>query len=143
MEEGGSCIWRGKKSSFSGAVPVGDSAKKKAYIMTETELPELESNLKKLEEENKAQKKESIKLKTALTESQKASEKAKMESVRLNQMLAGLKNQVQEQEILLERANQSLAAYENEEKKKNKMLRLQRNLAYGVAIASVVAHVKK
>lgn len=63
-------------------------------IMTETELTELESNLKKLEEENKAQKKESIELKTALTESQKASEKAKMESVRLSQMLAGLKNQV-------------------------------------------------
>ena len=62
--------------------------------MTETELTELESNLKKLEEENKAQKKESIELKTALTESQKASEKAKMESVRLSQMLAGLKNQV-------------------------------------------------
>lgn len=37
--------------------------------MTETELTELESNLKKLEEENKAQKKESIELKTALTES--------------------------------------------------------------------------
>lgn len=63
-------------------------------IMIETELTELESNLKKLEEENKAQKKESIEIKTALTESQKASEKAKMESVRLNQMLAGLKNQV-------------------------------------------------
>lgn len=63
-------------------------------IMTKTELTELESNLKKLEEENKAQKKESIEIKTALTESQKASEKAKMESVRLNQMLAGLKNQV-------------------------------------------------
>lgn len=63
-------------------------------IMTETELTELESNLKKLEEENKSQKKESIELKTALTESQKASEKAKMESVRLSQMLAGLKNQV-------------------------------------------------
>ena len=62
--------------------------------MTETELTELESNLKKLEEENKSQKKESIELKTALTESQKASEKAKMESVRLSQMLAGLKNQV-------------------------------------------------
>lgn len=62
--------------------------------MTETELTELESNFKKLEEENKAQKKESIEIKTALTESQKASEKAKMESVRLNQMLAGLKNQV-------------------------------------------------
>ena len=50
--------------------------------------------MKKLEEENKAQKKESIEIKTALTESQKASEKANMESVRLNQMLAGLKNQV-------------------------------------------------
>ena len=62
--------------------------------MTETELTELESNLKKLEEENKSQKKELIELKTALTESQKASEKAKMESVRLSQMLAGLKNQV-------------------------------------------------
>ena len=47
--------------------------------------------MKKLEEENKSQKKESIELKTALTESQKASEKAKMESVRLSQMLAGLR----------------------------------------------------
>lgn len=57
--------------------------------------------------------------------------------------VAGLKNQVQEQETLLESANQSLAEYEKEEKKKNKTLRPQRNLAYGVAIASVVAYVKK
>lgn len=38
--------------------------------------------MKKLEEENKSQKKESIELKTALTESQKTSEKTKMESVK-------------------------------------------------------------
>ena len=113
------------------------------YVMTETELTALEFGLKKLGSENERQKQESEKLKIALSASQKASEKAKMESARLNQMLAGLKNQVQEQETLLERANQSLAEYEKEEKMKNKTLRLQRKLAYGVAIASVVAYVKK
>lgn len=125
------------------AFPAGASAKEKAYIMTETELTTLESNLKKQKEENEIQKQESIALKTALAESQKASEKAKMESVRLSQMLQELKNQVQEQETLLERANQSLAEYEKEEKKKNKTLRLQRNLAYGLAISAVVAYVRK
>ena len=125
------------------AFPAAVSAKEKVYIMTETELTALESNLKKQKEENEIQKQESIALKTALTESQKASEKAKLESVRLNQMLEGLKNQVQEQENLLKRANQSLAEYEKEEKKKNKTLRLERNLAYGLAIASVVAYVRK
>ncbi len=125
------------------AFPLDTSASGQEYVMTETELTALEFGLKKLGSENERQKQESEKLKIALSASQKASEKAKMESARLNQMLAGLKNQVQEQETLLERANQSLAEYEKEEKKKNKTLRLQRKLAYGVAIASVVAYVKK
>ena len=55
-----------------------------------TELTELEEAGRR----EQITEKESIELKTALTESQKASEKAKMESVRLSQMLAGLKNQV-------------------------------------------------
>lgn len=58
--------------------------------MMKTELTELEEAGRR----EQITEKESIELKTALTESQKASEKAKMESVRLSQMLAGLKNQV-------------------------------------------------
>ena len=58
--------------------------------MMKTELTELEEAGRR----EQITEKESIELKTALTESQKASDKAKMESVRLSQMLAGLKNQV-------------------------------------------------
>ena len=125
------------------AFPAAVSAKEKVYIMTETELTALESNLKKQKEENEIQKQESIALKTALTESQKKLEKAKMESVRESQLLAGLKSQVQEQETLLKRANQSLEEYAKEEKKEKQRLKRQRNIAYGVAIVSLVAFVRK
>lgn len=125
------------------AFPLDTSASGKEYVMTETELTARESGLKKLGSENERQKQESEKLKTALTESQTKLETAKEESVRQSEALSELKKRTSEQETLLEKANQSLAAYAKEEKKEKKRIRLQRDLAWGLAAVAIGAYIAK
>lgn len=125
------------------ALPVASYASEKTYQVTETELGKLEDNLNQLQKVNEEQKKNSETLKTELTASQSKLKKAETESVRLSEQLTGLKKTAIEQEALLEKANQSLAEYAKEEKKEKERLRLQRDLAWGVAILAAAAYIKK
>ena len=112
-------------------VPLSCSAAP-VYTMTEAELAQLETNLKKLETINQQSQAELMTLKIQLTESREALAKAKQQSEMLTQQLATLKTNSEKQEALLQTANESLKQYETEMKEKQNNLKLQRNIAYAV-----------
>lgn len=120
------------------------------YSITEEELTRLEANISelqtinnRLQKESSQQKKRMEELETQLTAAQTELQKAREQYNRLGSQLNELKTTSIRQEESLRIANESLAAYEKEINRTQKRLKAQRNLAYGIGTALLVALIRK
>ena len=113
------------------------------YLITDTELSQLESNLNRLEIINKNSQKELSAVKSELKMSKDELTEAKKQLILLQSELDGLKITSQKQESLLAKANESLKTYAQEEKSKRAVIERQRNLAYVLSTGLLYAWVRK
>lgn len=120
------------------------------YTITEEELTRLEANISelqtinnRLQKESSQQKKRMEKLETQLIKAQTELQKARELSNQQGSQLNELKTTSIRQEESLRIANESLAAYEKEINRTQKRLKAQRNLAYGIGTALLVALIRK
>ena len=113
------------------------------YRITASELNQLESSLNQLKIISENSQTELQKLKTELSISKNELMQARNESKLLKIELATLKQTSQKQTELLQSANKSLAAYAAEEKKRQRVIKAQRNIAYGVSAVLLYALVRK
>jgi len=113
------------------------------YLITDTELSQLESNLNRLEIINKNSQKELSAVKSELKMSKDELTEAKKQLILLQSELDGLKITSQKQESLLAKANESLKTYAQEEKSKRAVIERQRNLAYVLSAGLLYAWVRK
>ena len=110
---------------FFWALPVDAASpfsSEKTYRITETELSRLESDLDRALEEKGKQKEQ---------------------SERLRKQLRTLENQSEERKKALETVRKSFEKYAEEERKKQKSLRIERNVAIGLAGLLAVALVAR
>ena len=113
------------------------------YLITDTELSQLESNLNRLEIINKNSQKELSAVKSELKMSKDELTEAKKQLILLQSELDGLKITSQKQESLLAKANESLKTYAQEEKSKRAVIERQRNLAYVLSAGLLYLWVRK
>lgn len=113
------------------------------YPITASKLNQLESNLIQLKNINEKSQTELKELKSELTLSKTELIKARNESNLLKVELLKLKQTSQAQTELLQNANKSLATYAAEEKKKLRVIKKQRNIAYGVSAILLYAWMRK
>ena len=106
------------------------------YPITASELNQLESNLIQLKNINEKSQTELKELKSELTLSKTEFNLLKVELLKLKQTS-------QAQTELLQNANKSLATYAAEEKKKLRVIKKQRNIAYGVSAILLYAWMRK
>ena len=121
------------------------------YRITASELNQLENNLSRLKTINEKYNKcvlelaeaELKLLKNELKLSKEELTKAKNESILLKTELIALKQTSQTQTELLQIANKSLETYAAEEKKRQRAIKTQRNVAYGLSAILLYALVRK
>ena len=113
------------------------------YLITDTELSQLESNLNRLEIINKNSQKELSAVKSELKMSKDELTEAKKQLILLQSELDGLRTTSQKEESLLAKANESLKTYAQEEKSKRAAIERQRNLAYVLSAGLLYAWVRK
>lgn len=117
------CLW----------LPAIGLAAENTYRITETELNILQGNLNQLQILNGKSQKELSLLKIELQESKSELAVVKKESETLRNELMALKEISMAQESLLQSANESLKTYATAEKEKRRLIKRQRNLAYGLS----------
>lgn len=129
--------------SFSASVSAAATTEVPTYMITQTELNQLSSNLNELKKINEA-------LRTACSGQQiKAAElqvkltKAEELSRTLQSQLADLQAKSTRQEALLTQANESLKEYAREEKRTRLRIKAQRNTWEAVATVLLVAWAAK
>lgn len=115
--------------------PASASTQEPVYTMTEAEMQALDSRLTQLSSQIKASNKALSESQAALTQSQAELSRLKAESLALQQ-------QMQEQSSLLESVNRYLQESAQEEKRTRQRLKLQRTLAYMLAVAALCYAVK-
>ena len=113
------------------------------YRITEQELNQLETSLLQLQKNNESSQKELKELNLELETSKNELVKAKQELTLLQTELRTLKETSLAQESLLKNANQSLEIYAQEERKKMKVIRTQRNVAYGLGAGLLYGLIRK
>lgn len=113
------------------------------YRITASELNQLENNLSRLKTINEKSQMELKLLKNELKLSKEELTKAKNESILLKTELIALKQTSQTQTELLQIANKSLETYAAEEKKRQRAIKTQRNVAYGLSAILLYALVRK
>lgn len=127
------CLW----------LPDTTYAAEAEYRITASELNQLENNLSRLKTVNEKSQMELKLLKNELKLSKEELTKAKNESNLLKTELIALKQTSQTQTELLQSANKSLETYAAEEKKRQRVIKTQRNVAYGVSAVLLYALVRK
>lgn len=127
------CLW----------LPDTTYAAEAEYRITASELNQLENNLSRLKTVNEKSQMELKLLKNELKLSKEELTKAKNESNLLKTELIALKQTSQTQTELLQSANKSLETYAAEEKKRQRVIKTQRNVAYGLSAVLLYALVRK
>ena len=127
------CLW----------LPDTTYAAEAEYRITASELNQLENNLSRLKIINEKSQMELKLLKNELKLSKEELSKAKNESILLKTELIALKQTSQTQTELLQSANKSLETYAAEAKKRQMVIKTQRNVAYGLSAVLLYALVRK
>ena len=104
------------------------------YQITEEELTQLETNLRKLEQLSSTQKTELTRLRQQLT-------KSEQELALLKSQLATSSTQLTQAQNSLDNANQLLKEFAQEEKNKRLRIKAQRNTYFCLMVAAAVAAV--
>ena len=104
------------------------------YQITEAELTQLETNLRKLEQLSSTQKTELTRLQEQLT-------KSEQELGMLKNQLTISKEQLAQAQNSLDNANQLLKTYADEEKRTRLRIKAQRNFWIGATITAIIVAV--
>ena len=104
------------------------------YQITEEELTQLETNLRKLEQLSSTQKTELTRLQEQLT-------KSEQELALLKSQLATSSTQLTQAQNSLQTANELLDKFAQEEKKKRLKIKAQRNTYFTLMVAATIAAV--
>ena len=104
------------------------------YQITEAELTQLETNLRKLEQLSSTQKTELTRLQEQLT-------KSEQELALLKSQLATSSTQLTQAQNSLQTANELLDKFVQEEKKKRLKIKAQRNTYFTLMVAATIAAV--
>lgn len=118
------------------------SAQEAEYTITESELTLLDTRLEQLASSNVKLAKDCRVLKAELAKSQAALNEAQAQTKKLQAELTALKQQSSSNELLLQTANESLELYEKEVKRQQRIIKIQRNIAWvllGGALAVAIA----
>ena len=114
------------------------SAQERMYEITESELTLLEENLSELSNVNDGQREKLWNLQEMLKASETRLEASEKNSRMLSVKLDWLSKELTEQTSSLENANRLLLEYEEEERRKQRRVERQRNIAYALAAIAVI-----